>query len=364
MATGSGVGYPIGGIVPSVSTGGYYASAISLATYAQIIGYRECAFFGVSHPDNERFGCREIWTKQNRDEISRYLVEAQEEIEKVVGYPMQQKWIVGEKHKLKLKILTKSTRLISPGVLSITDLFSGLSVNYATDPAIITSPTTLTATEGIIVVYPGTSIEIEPSQIEISIGVLEIQIPKCRLIAFDNLDNPEEGWEYADDTKFQTTVDVKLVATDLSEQATLIWPHDCYGGACSVCEEYTQTACMYMRYPEIGSVTVVPASYSGGVWTHNSSTCKGLPEMVKLNYTAGLQTLDRHAETMIVRLAHAKMPMALCGCDAGQYMWRRDQNVPQLLTKERLECPFGLNDGAWIAWKFATSMTDFRAGTL
>jgi len=76
---------------------------------------------------------------------------------------------------------------------------------------------------------------------------------------------------------------------------------------------------------------------------------------VRVNYYDGKQYLSRQMEDAIVRLAHAKMPDEPCGCDVAQRMWKRDRNVPEVLTRERINCPFGMSDGAWIAWQFTRS---------
>ena len=75
-------------------------SAISLARYAEIINYTDCAFFGVSHPDNDNYACREIWTKYQRDDIQFHLSEAQAEIEEVIPVTLRM-----------LHIITKSNNL-------------------------------------------------------------------------------------------------------------------------------------------------------------------------------------------------------------------------------------------------------------
>jgi len=66
-------------------------SAIPLARYAEIIGYQDCAFFGISHPGNDNFACREIWTKSQRDEVQFHLSEAQAEIARLKAGPAQEK---------------------------------------------------------------------------------------------------------------------------------------------------------------------------------------------------------------------------------------------------------------------------------
>ena len=62
-------------------------SAVRLARYARLIGYPECAFWGVNRTEDPQVNaCREIWTKDQRDTIAKYLAEAQYEIEQEIGY--------------------------------------------------------------------------------------------------------------------------------------------------------------------------------------------------------------------------------------------------------------------------------------
>ncbi|MHC4316739.1 MAG: hypothetical protein ACYSW3_30220, partial [Planctomycetota bacterium] len=199
-------------------------SAISLARYAEIIGYADCAFFGVAHPGNDNFACREIWTKFQRDEMQRALSEAQDEMEEVIGYP----WFTSEVHKYGYKILTRKTNVIEIGI-ETTDLLDGggSAVALGTDPATVTFASTLTSTDGIKVYYPDTDEEISPSDMEITGGNLVISIPKCRLVEYSQRDNPGSGLDYTDASIYQTTVDVKRHYNDPSSQISAVWPHGC-----------------------------------------------------------------------------------------------------------------------------------------
>jgi hypothetical protein len=77
-----------------------------------------------------------------------------------------------------------------------------------------------------------------------------------------------------------------------------------------------------------------------------------------------LTPLTRQVEDAIVRLAHSKMPDEPCGCDMLQRHWKRDRNIPQVLTRERINCPFGLSDGAWFAYRQAATLKIWKASIL
>jgi hypothetical protein len=119
-----------------------------------------------------------------------------------------------------------------------------------------------------------------------------------------------------------------------------------------------------VRNGELGILDVLPATYSGGEWVTDASCLCSRPERVRLNYKAGVTSLSYQAEDAILRLAHAKMPEEPCGCDVVQRLWKRDREVPKIVTSERLNNPFGLNDGAWIAWRFAMDLRKVRVGVL
>jgi hypothetical protein len=81
-------------------------------------------------------------------------------------------------------------------------------------------------------------------------------------------------------------------------------------------------------------------------------------------YQAGLTSLTSEAEDILVRLAHALMPNEECGCDILKGRWRRDQAVPEVLTAERENCPFGLQSGAWLSWTYAQTIKQHRMGVI
>lgn len=357
-SSGSGTVIPISpGVPPGVIPTAYPVSCVSLIRYAERIHQNECSFWGVANPAEEEigYGCDVIWSQWMRDDISYYLAEAQQEIEQQVSFPICPRWFTDEQHRLSCPMQTDWGYVIEGGVMAITTLQAGATVDYSSEPAGLGPiATTVTDTGEIAVFYPGSDRQIYPSTIEISGGFLTIWIPRCRLVAADKLENPKVGWNYDDLDNFTETVDVKRVYNDPSTQAELIYRD------CNTCESESQAACIYVRNGEIGSVDVTPGTYANGVWTRNNF-CKPV-ESVRLNYKAG-RGMTYQMEDAIIRLAHSKMPDELCGCETFTRHWRRDRNIPEILTRERLNNPFGLNDGAWIAWRFALSMRLVRGYT-
>jgi hypothetical protein len=241
-------------------------------------------------------------------------------------------------------------------------------LSYAADPATFTHATTVTDEDEICVYHPGTAIQIYPSDITISGGNVTVSIPWARLVDINHQDNDEVGHTYTDvppsaTSAYTATIDLYRVYTDDSIQAGIIYPHKESGSCdceclscCGTCSDYEENACMYIRNSEIGSVDVLPATYSSG-WTASCPTCYcTAPEYIHLNYKAGLQTLTAQVEDAIIRLAHSKMPSPPCGCGIANEMWSRDRKTPDVLDAKRLDCPFGTSDGAWFAWKQALAI--------
>jgi len=349
-------------------------NAVRLARYAQLAGFSECAFWGVyneADPVNE--ACRPIQTLFQRQSIAKYLGEAQEEIEQVAGYPLSVRWFTDEV-PYNCRVRARWQKVIEMGIMATADIALGAVVDHTTDPAVIGPiATTVTDVDEIHVYHPGTDIEIDPSSITIAGGNVTIEIPRCRLVI--DPDNPDGGWDYADvgmcgasvpvPGVFECEVDVKRVYNDSSTSATLVYPHkaSCSSGSCCcpTCSEYTHEACGYVYNSAGGLIDVLYASLVGSVWTAACSICYcSTPELVRLYYRAGMTPLTAQAEDAIIRLAHAKMPKPPCGCGALMEMWTRDRNVPEVLDAARLNCPFGLSDGAWIAWKFANALAARR----
>lgn len=335
--------------------------ALTLADYARLISYDECAFFGVSYDGQTQFDCRTLWTEAQRLAVWRALVQAQEMMEEELGYPLCPKWITGsptaygdsryvDTQDYYGHQTTRWGHLIAGGVRATATIEADAVVNLATEPATVGPITcTLSDVKEVKVYHPVSGAEITPSNMTYAGGALTIYIPRCRLTETPNL--TDEGIAYTNTAAFLDAVDVVRVYNDPSTNAVLVTPHVC-DGACTLngCAEYTQTACMYIRDHRLGLVDVVPATYSSG-WRAGGSTCIcGGGELVRLNYQAGLWSLDYTLKMALVRLAHSLMPDEPCGCSVTQRQWEADRKRPDVLTAERLNCPFGASEGAWFAY--------------
>ena len=350
--------------------------AVSLPRYAKLIGYDECAFWGVVYEGQAQAACNTLWSEFERMTMAQALADAEQDIEATVGYPLCPKWVVGEvvdeldddarwvdQQRYRGRQRARYSYVLEAGVRAVTVVESGATVDHATDPAVV-GPLSTAATDGaeIKVYYPGSDRQIEPSRVVIAGGEVTIYIPRCRMVKGDLLNQPDGGLMYEEVENFLETVDVKLVYNDPSINAELVRP-GCKNNACvGGCSECTHSACIYVRDPRNGYLDVRPATYANGVWTA-AYPCQSYA-LVRLNYRCGLKALSPKVERAILRLAHANSPEAPCSCQKTNHLWARDRNVPETVTRERINCPFGMSDGAWAAYTFALGLRNVRAGVL
>lgn len=309
-----------------------YRTIVTLEEYAQLIDYSEAAIYGVfdpsSHVDD---ACRDIWTLRQRNYLLRYLEEAQEEIENATNRLFQPTWITGEirdtgnirltdKKDCDYSFYTKWNNVIEMGRKTVHNIALEETVDHTFDPASIgpipVNTNIVKDINFIKIYYPNTELEIHPSLVTITRNefdedVLYIEIPRPRTVKYELRNNPVAGLRIDDVDNFQETVDIKyLYTTDLD----------------SIQENPDKT--------------------------------------VSLHYLAGEIIPTKQQIEMIVRLAHVKMAEPPCGCESALDIWRRDRHIPDILTSERLNNPFGPNDGAMIVYQWMRGMRKMRFGTI
>lgn len=347
----------------------YEPAAVSMVRYAERIGYNECAFFGVRPLETTGYACREIWTKPERDLAEWALREAQEELEAELNYPIVPRWIAGEWDPARTPFLVRWGHVLEVGVLDDALISAAETVNYLQGgpPAVLTDPALVGPIDPgdcdpaeMHLFHVNTDLEVLPSAVAVDAvtGEVTFSVPWCRLVAPALQDNPPEGWRYADVLTWGAPeVDVRCLSTDPSTQAVFRCEDPC-----NICASTEVTGCLSVRNSVLGVMAAQRADYVGTSWVRRSLCCP--PMGVSVNYKAGLAAPSRQAEDALIRLAHSKMPEEPCGCDVTQRLWKRDRNVPQVLTRERANCPFGISEGSWIAWRFAQTMRLVRGGVL
>lgn len=345
-------------VVPSVEN--YIAEnsfAISLSRYAQVIGMNECQFWGVVNwqENLSTEGC--VWNQENRRTVLHHLIEAQNEIEEVLGYPISPRWIFEERQPYARNLLTRWARLIAGGVRAMEVIEAGAVVEKISDLHVISVSTTVTSVDEIFVYHPGTSIQIDPSEVSISEGIVTILVPRCRTVKPEYID--DENIDYKDVTKFADAVDIVRIYNDTSNHGFIYWLRT----DVSIHVE-EQSIFLDVDNYDIGVVNIFPAIYSDSVFKKSQLKYFSKPTGVLLNYCAGLTQLPKIIEDAIIRLAHSRMADEPCGCDISKRVWNRDRTIPEILTRERLNCPFGVSDGAWAAWRICQKMKVIRLGEI
>lgn len=385
--SGGGTGTPI--VVPDLPTVVYDQQeellvtpncAVSLARYAKLIRYEEAAFWGVIWDNQFVRGCDPLWSEYERMSIQNALAEAQQEIEEVLGYPLCPTYVTGtfttdwrwvdQQHlnsRFWGQVMTRYPRILAAGVPAVTILEAGSAVDYEeTEGVGVIGPlaTAATSPEEIKIFYPDSDRQITPSKVTINSGYVTIEIPRYRMVRQEFLDDNGDV-RYENINFFLSAVDVKRVYTDPSTQAVFVRPgcrnDRCAGG----CAECTQAGCIYIRDPYLGVVNVMPGVWDADALEWSSRRiCGGGYSELRLNYLAGVTHIDLKAEMAVIRLAHAKMGRPPCQCDKTGQMWQKDYDVTGAITRERVNCPFGLSNGAWNAYVWARSSASRRASIL
>jgi hypothetical protein len=329
--------------------------AVPLPRYAQIVEYAEPAFFGVNHPDNKLYACREIWSHDQRIAVYRALQNAQSKVEAVAEYPLMPTWIGPERHPLGNPQILNVGKLIQMGRKK---LVSHPNVPNASiiDPAIFIHAVTTTDVNEIHVYHPGTHVEIYPSDIVIVGGVATITVPLVRMVAIAYENTPPDGLDMADyATWAENLVDIEEEYLDPTLAPVEFVSLDCSIN-CACPTETWVDGCAYVQNNEM---SILQVGTTIGYTCLTSAT-----HFVDLYYQAGETAMAPQAEDIIVRLAHALMPSEPCGCDYLKARWRGDQLVPEVLTAERENCPWGLAQGSWTAYTYAQSIKQHRMGVL
>lgn len=387
--SGSGIGTPIE--IPTFEVEVYDQMeelvvtpncAVSLARYAKLINYEEAAFWGVTWENQYLKGCDPLWSEYERMSLQNTLAEAQQEIEQTIGYPLCPTYISGtysdnprwfdQQDFRSSRLITRYPRILAAGVGVTATVELESEIDYDSVAGLgIVGPLATSAENSyeIKIFYPGSDREITPSKITLASGNVTIEIPRYRMVKQEFLNEASDPngttIRYENINFFLTTVDVKRVYTDPSTQAELVRPHCRNNNCVNGCYECTQSACIYVRDPFLGIVDVSPATWNEDLeeWS-NRTVCAGNYRLIRLNYLAGVRRLDLQAEMAIVRLAHSKMGRPPCQCDKTGQMWQKDYDVTGAVTRERVNCPYGLSNGAWQAYRWALSLSSKRSSIL
>lgn len=325
--------------------------AVTLTMYQQYVGYDEAAFWGVTYDGQEELSCNMLWTGRQRDQLANALAEAQSLFESVCGYPLCPTWITDFQPCPRNPITTRYSKLITMGKKSTSSIAVSESVSFLTEPAKVGPIATSAASISEVHFYlQGTDREVYPSSVTLAGGFLTAEFPRARLIlpTYDTV----IGWvgnRFIDLFNFAGELDIVREIASTAQTASL-FNRDLN------CAITTEQLCSRLENPDVGIVRVYRNCFS----IMEPFCCK-LPFGVELYYRAGLAKLDQRLLSAIIRLAHTLIPTSICNqCDQIHRLWEADNKIPPVLTKERINCPFGLSDGAWFAYKRATQVKMLR----
>ena len=330
--------------------------AVPLPRYAQIIGLDECDFWSVVNRNvyRQSSGCN--WTQENRRLVLHHLIEAQSEIENILHYPVTPRWVEDRlMYGRSLNVL--NGKIIAAGKQATSVVELAASVTTTTDPSVITVATTLTDASEIVIYHAGTTAQIYPSEITFLSGTMTIKVPRCRTVKPQYIDLPTI--DYNDLSMFADEVDVMRIYNDPTDHGYAYWLRSENG-------YHTEDQSLFLEIQshDLGLVKPHYSIYSGGMFKMAAPKYHCTPTGILLRYYAGLTSVPNVIEDAIVRLAHSRMPDEPCGCDLSKRMWARDRAIPEMLSRERLNCPFGLADGAWVAWQISYKERMVRIGVM
>lgn len=339
-----------------------------LTRYILALGSSECQFWGVDTSASPTgppvdVQCTKWFTRNQRLVLGQFLTEAVENLEETLNFALRDRWITDEQLPFQRSYHTRWNYIESPGIMATSNIALSETVDHTNDPAEIGPvATTVTDTKEVHVFFEGTDEEIIPSKITIAGGQLDIEIPRCRMVLPSAQINDEAwGVDYTDLAKFEDEVDIKRIYTDTSVQATMIKCHQC--NSSTPCTDETETGCIKVKNAITGYIKITPATYSGGAWSYSNCGCRCGYSNVRVNYKIYKPT-TLTSDRIILQLAHALMPEAPCGCDYIRRYWAQARTNPEALDAVRLNCPYGTNDGAYNAWRWALNKRLIRASIL
>lgn len=354
--------------MPVVSTRNspiYYKSALPLSTYARLIEYDECAFFGVDVPGASDSGyCRNrLWRPEERVRVMAALADAQDSIEKSLKTKFGRNWSSPSYPiNVRTNVINVDVRdIIGFGQKVEVDVAGGTKLDVTdanADPFVWTVPIGHSITQEMLdagevdAFLSGTDTPVELSAITLEQdGTITLQAPKCRMVD-NSISHEGNGLAYNISSNFHQMIDVKRIYTDTTVQAEVICaPCSCHfsGSSNNDFTETTYGANVYLDDTAPGRVFFEPTDDICG-------KCCSNPKL-KVYIEHGIDPLDISAQNSIMMLAHSRMPKEPCtGCSIVKGIWDRDRNIPEILEHARFKNPLGNTaDGAWYAWTWIKS---------
>lgn len=354
---------------------------------------------------------------QDHDRISREsmaiaIAEAEELIERQIGYRLAPAWEVDEwrptirpykpeltrLHNYDVRGYTQAVKanwghFISGGIRSKEIIEEGAAITY-TDPnsdgfferatVIVTVDADLSPCE-LHIYYPDhdgdDAWEIKPIQVSIVGTTATIIFGREQAVVESELEDfypePVDG---TDDTLFLENLDVYRVYNDPQTQVSFLWEpfglgcQHCGSEGCSVCAYSIQTGCIHLRSdPRSSLVVPTPASWNQETLSFDSEvfSVAHQPDIVRLYYYSGLrdkrkpctQDMDEQWKRTVAHYAVSLLDRPPCDCSVTEWAyWHEDLALVQgnnasgnqrgiyRISNRNLDNPFGTRRGQVDAW--------------
>lgn len=337
----------------------------------RIYGHQMCAFNGVSRPnEGTHDACISILTQSERDELAKYLYQAEERREEELGFFLSPKWIT-EEHTVPKDnpFVLRQKKLIEVGSPTYTEVEMGAVIDYGIAPFSTANPptdpvevdVTIAASvplDEIIVTYPDELVRIYPTSKTRSGSTVTLKIPRCRLVKPEYNDDREDHISYYSSEPFLETVDVYRLWSDVSTGAQFVW----YAAPCDTdCDPNCQSACPMIVGPmahDLSIVSLKPASYSSG-WTTTTWRYSQKPDAARFTYLSGDQG-NLTNEIMTIRYAFTLMPRSPCNCEVINQIWEDGRKMQE--RGYRHITPYGMAQDAVETWLHDTRQKITDAG--
>lgn len=335
---------------------------LSLDKYRKLFNIPPWAFNGVENPNETKRGCDHYFTQWERDDLALAMNESEGLLAERLGFYIGARYLIDYDRVWTDPLQLRFGHVLGAGVRARDEVTPSAS-DFTTDPATITVPSASFSggTSEIVVIEDSTGLEIEYDDITTTGANYVINIGQYKLIEWDDLEDQSETIDY--DAAFPAATWLKLADLtvyrqyrDTDTQATITYgPTCCCWCAGEACAGTDYTGCAFVKNRRIGLVHIQRATLSSGTWSCDNSAVCGCHagDKVTVYYEAGTTDVPGWRQA-IYRLAHARMGEQPCGCALQERQWRRDRVVPQVLTAERINCPWGYEQGAWGAWSWVT----------
>lgn len=321
----------------------------------------ECAFNGVENPSESLSGCDRVFAQWERDMIAQAIDDAIGDLSTVLHYYIGEKYLIDYGHKWTDPLNLKWKHVEGGGIEGLTAVTPSAS-DFTVDPAAITvAQADFPGGTDEIKIVDGEGLRIYPDEVDESGTDYIIYIDQCKLIEWDNLEDQSDPIDY--DDMFPADTWLKLADLtvyrsylDTTTQATIEFGPSCHCTFCgTACAGDDYTGCVWVYDPEISKVRVQLATYSvtDAAWGCTYPIYYGCYSGDKVTVRYKTSHYPTGWKNIVTSLANTKLAFKPCGCSAFDTRMQMDRTIPSVLTGERINCPLGLENGAWKAWKWA-----------